>query len=156
MHAIGSVGSVLAPYDTDQMYPCFGFGAKVPPHYQVSHCFALNGNEQSPEVVGVDVGYVCPLCIWNRYIPVHLCMLQSGHFRCLPVHFEPSPLAWANQLLLFLGSCHSNGQCSNVRAKPVLLHLTDHHCEYELYIYICICVIVYLYTRLCVCKYEYE
>ena len=77
MHAIGSVGSVLAPYDTDQMYPCFGFGAKVPPHYQVSHCFALNGNEQSPEVVGVDVGNVCPLCIWNRYQFTFVCCNQG-------------------------------------------------------------------------------
>ena len=55
MYAIRSVGSVLAPYDSDQSYPCFGFGAKVPPTFQVSHCFALNGNEQNPEVVGIDV-----------------------------------------------------------------------------------------------------
>jgi hypothetical protein len=27
--AIHSVCSVLAPYDTDQMYPVYGFGAKV-------------------------------------------------------------------------------------------------------------------------------
>ena len=73
MYAIRSVGSVLAPYDTNQRYHCFGFGAKVPPHYQVSHCFALNGNEQSPEVVGVDVGYMCSSFACDRgvFVPLY-------------------------------------------------------------------------------------
>ena len=57
MYAIRAVGSVLVPYDTDQRYPCFGFGAKLPPYNQVSHCFALNGNESDPEVTGVDVSH---------------------------------------------------------------------------------------------------
>ena len=55
IYAIKSVGSVLAPYDSDKRYPCFGFGARLPPYNQVSHCFALNGNENNPEVSGVDV-----------------------------------------------------------------------------------------------------
>ncbi|KAI8603400.1 Copine-domain-containing protein [Dissophora ornata] len=50
--AIRSVGSILEKYDTDKKFPVYGFGGKV--NGQVSHCFALNGNPQYPEVDGVD------------------------------------------------------------------------------------------------------
>jgi hypothetical protein len=42
--AIQAVASVLASYDTDHVYPVYGFGARLPPHGTVSHCFPLNGN----------------------------------------------------------------------------------------------------------------
>ncbi|XP_062501087.1 copine-9-like [Corticium candelabrum] len=54
VNAIQSVGTVLAPYDTDQRFPAWGFGAKVPPLSKTSHCFPLNGNESDPEVYGVQ------------------------------------------------------------------------------------------------------
>ncbi|KAG0316913.1 Copine-8 [Dissophora globulifera] len=50
--AIRSVGSILQNYDTDKKFPVYGFGGRV--NGQVSHCFALNGNPQYPEVDGVD------------------------------------------------------------------------------------------------------
>ena len=59
VHAIKSVGSVLAPYDTDQLIPVYGFGARMPDG-QVSHCFPLNFNYQRPDVFGVQV-HVCTL-----------------------------------------------------------------------------------------------
>ena len=86
MYAIRTVGSVLAPYDTDQRYPCFGFGAKLPPYSQVSHCFALNGNENDPEVTGVDVSYShthCVLMLSSLY--VHTCI--NLHFHCIAFSF---------------------------------------------------------------------
>jgi hypothetical protein len=52
VQAISTVGSILAPYDHDGSFPCFGFGAKMPDG-TVSHCFALNGNPANPEVAGV-------------------------------------------------------------------------------------------------------
>ena len=58
MFAIKSVGSVLAPYDTDQMIPAFGFGARLPPGGQVSHCFPLSFNYHNPEVNGIQVSVV--------------------------------------------------------------------------------------------------
>ena len=60
MAAIKSVGSVLAPYDSDQLIPVFGFGARLPPTGEVSHCFPLTLNHQRPEVYGVQVKTVMP------------------------------------------------------------------------------------------------
>lgn len=53
--AIKSVASVLVPYDTNQQFPVFGFGAKFRHNGQVSHCFPLNFNPQRPEVYGLQV-----------------------------------------------------------------------------------------------------
>ena len=50
------VGDILLPYDSDGMIPVYGFGAKLPPAGEVSHCFPLNGNPSNPEVPGVRVG----------------------------------------------------------------------------------------------------
>lgn len=51
--AIRGVGSILAYYDRDQLFPAFGFGGKLP-NGQVSHCFALNGVTNNPQCRGVD------------------------------------------------------------------------------------------------------
>lgn len=52
--AIGSVVGILENYDSDKMFPTFGFGGKVPDcNQQVSHCFALNGDIFRPEMNGV-------------------------------------------------------------------------------------------------------
>ena len=55
MTAIKSVGSVLAPYDSDQMIPVYGFGARLPPMGEVSHCFPLTLDSRRTEVFGVQV-----------------------------------------------------------------------------------------------------
>lgn len=47
------MGLVLEHYDTDKRFPCWGFGAALPPAGTTSHCFALNGNAGNPEVQGV-------------------------------------------------------------------------------------------------------
>ena len=51
--AIHSIGQVLEQYDTDKLFPAYGFGARLPPQGMVSHDFALNGNVAQPEVAGV-------------------------------------------------------------------------------------------------------
>jgi len=53
--AISAVGKVIEFYDSDKLFPLYGFGAKTrtqpgPP----SHCFALNGDESAPEAQGVQ------------------------------------------------------------------------------------------------------
>ncbi|XP_010013865.1 PREDICTED: copine-3 [Nestor notabilis] len=52
--AIWSVGLVIQDYDTDKMFPAFGFGAQIPPSFQVSHEFPLNFNPSNPFCNGVQ------------------------------------------------------------------------------------------------------
>lgn len=49
-----SVGSILEQYDTDKLYPVYGFGGRLLETMKVSHCFALNGNIFRPECQGVQ------------------------------------------------------------------------------------------------------
>ncbi|KAM8945625.1 copine-1 [Pelodytes ibericus] len=52
--AIWCVGNVVQDYDTDKQFPAFGFGAQVPPSWQVSHEFALNFNSNNPYCAGIQ------------------------------------------------------------------------------------------------------
>nr|XP_005169315.1 copine-1 isoform X2 [Danio rerio] len=54
LSAIWSVGQVVQDYDSDKLFPAFGFGAQVPPNFQVSHEFPLNFNPNSPYCQGVE------------------------------------------------------------------------------------------------------
>lgn len=54
-----TVGQILQPYDSDNRYPLYGFGAVLPetsPYEssKVGHCFAMNGDIYNPEVYGVE------------------------------------------------------------------------------------------------------
>jgi copine 5/8/9 len=45
--ALDAVGSVMSNYDSDQLYPVFGFGGIPPGETKTSHCFSISpGNEQ--------------------------------------------------------------------------------------------------------------
>ncbi|XP_075428682.1 copine-1 isoform X2 [Ascaphus truei] len=52
--AIWCVGTVVQDYDADKQFPAFGFGAQIPPNFQVSHEFALNFNASNPYCAGVQ------------------------------------------------------------------------------------------------------
>ncbi|KAJ8010401.1 hypothetical protein DPEC_G00074690 [Dallia pectoralis] len=52
--AIWSVGNVIQDYDSDKMFPAFGFGAQIPPNWQVSHEFPLNFNPTNPFCTGIE------------------------------------------------------------------------------------------------------
>uniref|UniRef100_A0A8B9HXF5 Copine-3 n=1 Tax=Astyanax mexicanus TaxID=7994 RepID=A0A8B9HXF5_ASTMX len=54
LSAIWSVGLVVQDYDSDKMFPAFGFGAQIPPQWQVSHEFPLNFNPSNPFCSGVE------------------------------------------------------------------------------------------------------
>ncbi len=49
--AIYEVVSILNIYDYDKQIPALGFGAKIPPDYEVSHAFPLS--EEKMECDGV-------------------------------------------------------------------------------------------------------
>jgi len=51
--AITAVGDIIQDYDHDKQFPALGFGAKIPPHFSVSHEFFLNLSGSSPFCSGV-------------------------------------------------------------------------------------------------------
>ncbi|XP_054478897.1 copine-3-like isoform X2 [Anoplopoma fimbria] len=52
--AIWTVGNVIQDYDSDKMFPAFGFGAQIPPSWQVSHEFPINFNPADPFCAGIE------------------------------------------------------------------------------------------------------
>ncbi|XP_018529589.1 copine-4 [Lates calcarifer] len=54
LKALVAVGEICQDYDSDKMFPAFGFGARIPPDYKVSHDFAVNFNEDNPECAGIQ------------------------------------------------------------------------------------------------------
>merc|ERR1719187_519509 len=52
--AIRAVGEVIQDYDSDNMYPALGFGARIPPTGQVSHEFFLTLDSKNPHCSGID------------------------------------------------------------------------------------------------------
>ncbi|KAG9333068.1 hypothetical protein JZ751_013536 [Albula glossodonta] len=54
LSAIWSVGQVVQDYDSDKMFPAFGFGAQIPPSWQVSHEFPLNFNPSNPFCAAIE------------------------------------------------------------------------------------------------------
>lgn len=52
--ALRAVGEIIQDYDSDKLFPALGFGAKVPPHGQVSHEIFLNGHPTNPYCQGID------------------------------------------------------------------------------------------------------
>ncbi|XP_071369124.1 copine-3-like isoform X3 [Centroberyx affinis] len=62
--AIWAVGSVIQDYDSDKMFPVFGFGAQLPPTWQVSHEFPINFNPSDPFCAGIEgVVYAYKQCL---------------------------------------------------------------------------------------------
>ena len=51
--AISAVGEIVQDYDSDKMFPALGFGARVPPSWEVSHEFYLNLSPESPFCSGL-------------------------------------------------------------------------------------------------------
>jgi vacuolar-type H+-ATPase subunit F/Vma7 len=51
---IRAVGEILCPYDSDQLFPVVGFGAKIFGTSVVSHCFPLTLSAEVPFVRGLD------------------------------------------------------------------------------------------------------
>jgi len=78
LQALNSVGAIIQDYATNKVFPAFGFGAKVPPNFTVSHQFHLNGNPSDPGCYGIDgivAAYIqsissCPLYGPTNFAPV--------------------------------------------------------------------------------------
>ncbi|XP_027719839.1 copine-9 isoform X2 [Vombatus ursinus] len=52
--ALKAVGEIIQDYDSDKLFPAYGFGAKVPPEGRISHQFPLNNNSEDPNCEGIE------------------------------------------------------------------------------------------------------
>ena len=52
--ALQSVGSILANYDNNQLFPAYGYGGVPTWTGQLSHCFAMTGRDDAPAVQGIN------------------------------------------------------------------------------------------------------
>ena len=52
--AIKACGDIVANYDYNQMFATYGFGGKFYGRQNVDFCFPLNGDENNPEIFGID------------------------------------------------------------------------------------------------------
>ncbi len=52
--AIKSCGNIVAYYDYDQLFPVYGYGAKINNSQEVNHCFPINMDNNNPEINTID------------------------------------------------------------------------------------------------------
>ncbi|XP_055786875.1 copine-9-like [Salvelinus fontinalis] len=52
--ALKAVGEIIQDYDSDKLFPAYGFGAKLPPDGKISHAFPLSGDNETPNCVGIE------------------------------------------------------------------------------------------------------
>ena len=52
--AIKSCGEIIAYYDSDQLFPVYGFGGIPEGESKVNHCFNINFNKNDPNIKNVD------------------------------------------------------------------------------------------------------
>ena len=73
--ALRAVGDILIHYDSDNMVPVYGFGAKMPGEDSVSHCFNVNlrnDNSEVHQVEGIVDAYYKALDALTLAGPTHL------------------------------------------------------------------------------------
>jgi hypothetical protein len=51
--ALQAVGEIIQDYDSDQLFPVLGFGARLPPDGRISHEFFVNGSTSNPFCTGI-------------------------------------------------------------------------------------------------------
>lgn len=49
-----AVMEIIQDYDSDGLFPVLGFGARLPPHGQVSHEFFVNMHPENPFCNGIS------------------------------------------------------------------------------------------------------
>ncbi|KAG7471985.1 hypothetical protein MATL_G00103750 [Megalops atlanticus] len=52
--ALKAVGEIIQDYDSDKLFPAYGFGAKLPPDGKISHVFPLNSDSENPNCIGIE------------------------------------------------------------------------------------------------------
>ncbi|XP_054426244.1 copine-7 [Pteronotus mesoamericanus] len=54
LQALVAVGEVCQDYDSDKRFSALGFGARIPPNFEVSHDFAINFNPEDNQCEGIQ------------------------------------------------------------------------------------------------------
>lgn len=62
--ALKAVGEIIQDYDSDKLFPAYGFGAKLPPEGRISHQFPLvqYGPEQTLSAPQL-MDHFCHYCV---------------------------------------------------------------------------------------------
>ena len=82
--AIQHVGSIVAEYDSDKMFPVYGFGAKMNGTNVVNHCFPVyGGNGEVAGVAGLQKAYIDALGAIRLSGPT---LLSPFLRRCIEAH----------------------------------------------------------------------
>ncbi|XP_039194015.1 copine-6 [Crotalus tigris] len=80
LKTLSSVGEICQDYDSDKRFPAFGFGARIPPDFEVSHDFAINFDPKNPEcekILGVIEAYKRCLPQIELYGPTNVAPIIS-------------------------------------------------------------------------------
>ncbi|KAK1799109.1 hypothetical protein P4O66_006692 [Electrophorus voltai] len=80
LKALIAVGEICQDYDSDKRFSALGFGARIPPNYEVSHDFAINFNpedDECEEIQGVVEAYQSCLPKIQLYGPTNVAPIIS-------------------------------------------------------------------------------
>ncbi|ETE67954.1 Copine-6, partial [Ophiophagus hannah] len=86
LKTLSSVGEICQDYDSDKRFPAFGFGARIPPDFEVSHDFAINFDPENPEcekILGVIEAYKRCLPQIELYGPTNVAPIINKKYRVL-------------------------------------------------------------------------
>lgn len=72
--ALKAVGEIIQDYDSDKLFPAYGFGAKLPPNGKISHAFPLVSflHNLSTKAHAAVVSHL--LCIGRKDISYSMCV----------------------------------------------------------------------------------
>eukprot|EP00794_Sanderia_malayensis_P006163 gene6163-6874_t len=101
--ALLAVGSIIEDYDTDKMFPAFGFGARCPPTMEVSHQFPLNAIAMNPMchgVQGIIAAYQQSIRMCQLYGPTNFAPVIQNTARIAKDSFNRDPASTYFVLLI--------------------------------------------------------
>ncbi|NXM00131.1 CPNE7 protein, partial [Tyrannus savana] len=88
LKALVAVGEICQDYDSDKKFSALGFGARIPPKYEVSHDFAINFNPDNDECEGKSissgVGSMARMSLLTPHTPSGIQGVVESYQSCLP------------------------------------------------------------------------
>lgn len=91
--ALKAVGEIIQDYDSDKLFPAYGFGAKLPPDGKISHAFPLVWGTDLKTLIAQELNNSC-LC----YSPKHLIFLLI-HYSVFGLDMKTNLIWWFSSVL---------------------------------------------------------